>query len=142
MQSIDNNALQVLAIDEQGTPLGSCRCTPLPQDLDDLPSSNEPFIRPQSESSAKELFNGAEGGRFWWLAVSPKCRGRGLAGQLIKFCEEYTARAVQGQTKPYMRIRANFKAHLMYPRFGYAIDSEPFLIADQKLIWMKKVLGN
>lgn len=117
--------------------MGSCRFTPLPQDLDNLTSSKP--IKPLNEESTKELFKGAQGGRFWWLAVDSSTRGKGLAREIIKFCEEYThniAKCYYNQA--YMRIRANYQAHTMYMRFGYAIDSEEFMLGDQKLIWMKK----
>ncbi|EOR04955.1 hypothetical protein J056_000315 [Wallemia ichthyophaga EXF-994] len=134
---LDNQALQILATDYSGTPVGSCRFTPLPQDLDNLPPSST--LNPQTENSARELFKDSQGGRFWWLAVSPAGRGRGVAGGLIKYCEEYTAEMVRKHSSTaYMRIRANYKAHKMYLRFGYVVDSEKFLLAGQELIWMKK----
>ncbi|TIA75270.1 hypothetical protein E3P91_00530 [Wallemia ichthyophaga] len=91
---LDNQALQILATDYSGTPVGSCRFTPLPQDLDNLPPSST--LNPQTENSARELFKDSQGGRFWWLAVSPAGRGRGVAGGLIKYCEEYTAEMLDG----------------------------------------------
>ena len=38
----------------------------------------------------------------------------------------------------YMKLRANYAAHQMYKKYGYDIDGEPFILNDQKLVWMIK----
>ena len=38
----------------------------------------------------------------------------------------------------YMKLRANYAAHPMYKKYGYDVDGEPFVLNNQKLVWMIK----
>lgn len=132
---VDSNALQILARDSNGVAVGSCRFTPLPQDLDTLNYNTKP-----TTDIVQELFKVAEGSRLWWLAVLSTTRGKGLASQIIKFCEDYTGNAVKQRSRSvYVRLRANYKAHTMYSHLGYSQDSDIFWIDEQQLVWMRKI---
>ena len=74
------------------------------------------------------------------LCVSPAFRRRGIANQLVKYCEEYCQS--RGKAEIYIRVeRTNLAAISMYAALGYN-EIENDLDDSKKIVILHKILAN